>query len=123
MANYVVNQALAATTSALSSIVTYLGLGTGTTDPAKTDTSIEGEITDSGLAKGAATVAQATTTSTNDTLSLSKTWTVSGSKAIAKIGAIRSDGSSLYAIAKFTSAKNVTAGDSFTGTLSIILTN
>jgi hypothetical protein len=122
MANYVVNGGLAGITSALSSVVTYLGVGTSATSPAKTDSALGAEVTDSGLAKGAATVTQTTTSVTSDTLTLSKTWSVTGNKALAEIGAYKSDGT-IYAHALLSSTKNVANGDSFTGTLNVILVN
>jgi len=67
---------------------TYLALGTGTTAAAATDTALETEITDSGLARAGATVTRETTTLTNDTLQLDYTWTASGSKAVTEAGAL-----------------------------------
>ena len=119
MANYFVNQGLAATTTALSSVITWLAVGTGTGAPAKTDTALGAAIVDSGLAAGAATVTQQTTTATNDTLRLAKTWTGTGNKAVTEIAAEKSDGT-LYARCLFTSTKNVSNGDSLAGTINIV---
>ena len=65
---------------------TYLAVGTGTTASAVTDTALETEITDSGLARAAATVTRETTTVTNDTLQLVYTWTASGAKNVSEAG-------------------------------------
>lgn len=68
--------------------VTYLALGTGTTPAAAGDTALEAEIVDSGLERAAATVTLTTTSTTNDTASLAKTWTASGAKAVTELGAL-----------------------------------
>lgn len=65
---------------------TYLAVGTGSTAAVATDTTLVAEITDTGLARAAATVSRTTTTATNDTLSLTYTWTASGAKTIAEVG-------------------------------------
>jgi len=66
---------------------TYLALGTGSTAAAPTDTALEAEITDTGLARASATVSRVTTTVTNDTLQLLKEWTATGVKILREIGA------------------------------------
>lgn len=65
---------------------TYLALGTGTTAADATDTSLEAEITDSGLERASATVSYETTTTTGDTLQLYKSFTATGSKSVTEIG-------------------------------------
>ncbi len=65
---------------------TYLEVGTGTTAFAATQTTLVTPVTDSGLARASVTPTQTTTTVTNDTLQLSKTWTASGSKTLAEVG-------------------------------------
>lgn len=67
--------------------VTYLEVGTGTNAAAAGDTALQTAITDSGLARAAATVTQQTTTTTNDTLQLLKLWSVTGTKAVTECGA------------------------------------
>ena len=67
-------------------VFTALALGTGTTAPVIGNTALETEITDSGLARGAATVGRETTTVTDDTATWDKTFTVTGTKAITEIG-------------------------------------
>ena len=67
---------------------TYLALGTGTTAATATDTTLETEITDSGLARAAATVSYKTTTTTGDTLQLYKSFTATGSKNVSEIGVL-----------------------------------
>jgi len=64
----------------------YLAVGTSSTAVAITDTTLNAEITDTGLARASATVSRVTTTVTNDTLQLTYTWTASGVKSIQEIG-------------------------------------
>jgi len=65
---------------------TYLALGTSSTAVAVTDTALGAEITDTGLARAGATVSRTTTSVTNDTLSMTYTWTATGAKTIEEIG-------------------------------------
>lgn len=67
---------------------TYLAVGTGTTSPAAGNTTLETEITDSGLARASATVSRSTTTVTNDTAVLDKVFSVTGTKAVTEAGAL-----------------------------------
>lgn len=67
---------------------TYLALGTGTTAANVADTTLETEITDSGLARSAATCSRTQTTVANDTAKLSKTWTATGSKNVSEVGTL-----------------------------------
>jgi len=62
---------------------TYLAIGTGTTAAAVTDTTLVTECTTDNLGRAAATVTRTTTTVTNDTLQLAKTFTYSGSTLVA----------------------------------------
>ena len=61
---------------------TYLAVGTGTGAFDATDTTLDAEITDSGLARASATVTRVTTTVTNDTAQLSKAFSVTGTKTL-----------------------------------------
>lgn len=65
---------------------TYLELGTGNTAFNAAQTTLVAAITDTGLARAAATISRVTTTQTNDTLQLMYTWTATGIKVIAEIG-------------------------------------
>ena len=101
---------------------TYLELGTGTTAFAASQTALVTAITDSGLARAAATVSQETTTATDDTLQLTKQWTASGSKTVAEAGIFNgSSGGTMLARTKLTSARALTSGDTYTYTYSIVL--
>jgi len=101
---------------------TYLELGTGTTAFAATQTALVTAITDSGLARAAATVSQETTTQTDDTLQLTKQWTASGSKTVAEAGIFNgSSGGTMLARTKLTSARALTSGSTYSYTYKIIL--
>lgn len=65
---------------------TYLALGTSSTAVSAAHTTLQAEITDTGLARAAATISRSTTTQTNDTLQLDYEWTASGAKSIEEIG-------------------------------------
>jgi len=91
--------------------VTYLELGTGTTAPVAGDTALESAIVDSGLARASATVTQATTTTTNDTLQLVKLFTATGSKAITECGAFNASTSGSMLGRQVFSAINVVSTD------------
>lgn len=91
---------------------TYLEVGTGTTAAAAGNTTLETPITDSGLARAAATCTRVTTTVTNDTAQLDKTWSVSGTKSVTECGILNAaSGGTLLGRQVFT-AVNVVSGDS-----------
>ena len=65
----------------------YLAVGIGTTAATAADTTLETEITDSGLARAVATLDTATTTETDDTSTLTYTWTSNtNTKAVTECG-------------------------------------
>lgn len=65
---------------------TYLAVGTSSTAFGASQTALQAEITDSGFARAAGTVTRTTTSVTNDTLQVTKTWTATGAKTIEEIG-------------------------------------
>jgi len=85
----------------------YIAVGTGTNAAATSDTELQTEITDSGLAR-----AQVTPTSSANVLTLTKTWTASGSKNVTECGVLNAaaDGT-LLGRSVFT-AIPMTSGDS-----------
>jgi hypothetical protein len=92
-----------------------LAIGTGTTAAAATDTALQTEITTGGGARGAATASQVTTTVTNDTTQLVKTWTFTSAFAVTEEGIFdnATSGGNLLAHQVFP-AINVASGDSMT---------
>ena len=90
---------------------TYLEVGTGTTSPVAGNTALETAIVDSGLARAAATVSLVTTTTTNDTAQLLKSWSVSGTKAVTECGAFNAGAAGTMLGRQTFSAINVVSGD------------
>lgn len=98
---------------------TYAALGTGTTAAAVTDTALQTEITTGGLARAAATAAQATTNVTNDTLQLTYTWTATSAFAVTEEGILDASSSGHLLAHQVFSAVNVASGDSIAVTHSV----
>ena len=93
---------------------TYLAVGTGATAADVADTTLQTEITDSGLARAASTVSRVTTSVTNDTAQLSVTWNVSGTKAITEIGAFNAAVAGVLLGRQVFAAVNVATSDVLT---------
>lgn len=91
--------------------VTYLAVGIGTTAANAADTALEDEIVDSGLERAAATCTLVTTTTTNDTAQLVKSWSVTGSKAVTECGAFNDATTGTILGRQVFSAINVISGD------------
>ena len=90
---------------------TYLAVGIGTTAAAATDTALGAEITTGGLERAAATCTRETTTQTNDTAVLNKTWTASASFAVTEAGAFNAASAGVMPGRQVFSAVNVASGD------------
>jgi hypothetical protein len=91
---------------------TYLAVGTGTNAAAAGDTTLQTEITDSGLARVAATASRVTTTVANDTAQLLTTFTVTGTKAVTEAGYLNASSAGVLFARSVFSAVNVVNGDS-----------
>jgi len=102
---------------------TYLAVGSGTTAEGNTLTALTTEITDHGLARAAATVDRATTTQTNDTLRLTKTWTASGgsSDGVEEIGIFNDASVGVMLARKLTGTKTVASGETLAATYDFIV--
>lgn len=100
---------------------TYLAVGTSNTAESATHTALQAEITDSGLARAAATVTRSTTTVTNDTLQLDKTWTASGSKTVEEIGVFNAASSGIMLGRKLTTSKALANGETLQATYKIVV--
>lgn len=100
----------------------YLEVGTGATAAAAAQTALVAAITDSGLARAAATNSLATTSVANDTLRMTKTWAVTGTKAITEIGAFTASSAGVMGGRSVFSAINVANGYSFIGTYDFQIT-
>lgn len=92
---------------------TYLAVGIGTTAATTGDTAMESAITDSGLARAAATCTRITTAQINDTAKLDKTFSgFSVSKAVTECGAFNASSNGVMLGRQVFSAINVVSGDS-----------
>jgi hypothetical protein len=94
-----------------------LAIGIGTQGTPATATALASEITTGGGSRGAATASQVTTTVTNDTTQLVKTWTFTSSFAVTEECIIdnASSGGNMMAYQSF-SAVNVVSTDQLTVT-------
>lgn len=100
---------------------TYLALGTGTTAAAAGDTALKAEITDSGLARAAATVSYETTTTTGDTLQLHKSFTATDSKNVSEIGVLNASSNGVLGGRVVKTAVPLEANDVYNVTYQIVL--
>lgn len=92
----------------------WLALGTSTTAVSAAHTALQAEITDTGLARAASTNSRTTTTQTNDTLSMTASWTASGSKSIEEIGIFNASSNGTMLARALTGTKAVTNGTTVT---------
>ena len=125
--NKITNAGLAAMAALLLTDVAedsfdYIAVGVGTTAAAATDTTLETEITDSGLARAAGTGTRVTTTVTNDTAQLATTFSVTGSKAVTEAGMLNAASAGDLLARQVFSALNVVDGDSLAITWKIVFT-
>jgi len=98
---------------------TYLAVGTSSTAVSAGQTALVGEITDSGLARAAATVSRTTTSVTNDTLTLTYTWTASGTKAVEEIGVFNASSSGTMLSRALTTTKSLVSGEQLVATYNL----
>jgi hypothetical protein len=98
---------------------TYLELGTSSTATSAAHTTLQAAITDTGLARASATVSRTTTTQTNDTLSLTKTWTASGAKTIEEIGVFNASSGGVMLCRALTGSKATANGNVVVATYTI----
>ena len=99
---------------------TYIAVGTDSTAESSGHTTLTAEITDTGLARAAATVSRVTTTATNDTLQLTHTWTASGSKTVEEVGIFNAASAGTMLGRKITGSKAVINGETLTGTYKVV---
>lgn len=97
---------------AAGSPFSHIGVGTGTTAAAATDTGLETAITDSGLARAAATTSEVTTDVTGDTARFLKLFSVTGTKAVTESVVFNNPSGGTPLCRQVFSAINVVNGDS-----------
>ncbi len=101
--------------------MTHIATGTSDTAFAAADTTLGTEITDSGLARAAATVTRVTTNVTDDTTQLVKGFTVTGTKTIKEVGILNASSTGdLGGRTVLETPKDVVSGSSYTITYKTI---
>ena len=90
---------------------TYIAVGTGTTAATASDTVLESEITDSGLARASASISLVTTDTTNDTAQAVKSFSVTGTKAVTEAGMFNASSGGTMLNRQVFSVVNVESGD------------
>lgn len=90
---------------------TYIAVGTGTTAAAVTDTALQTETATSGLSRAASTVSLVTTTVTNDTAQMLKSFSVTGTVAVTESGVLNASSSGTLLCHQVFTAINVVNGD------------
>jgi len=95
---------------------TYLAVGTSATAVNIADTTLNAETTTNGLERAAGTVSRVTTTGTNDTYQITKTWTATGSVSVEEVGVFNAGSGGIMLSHALTGTKAVTNGETLTGT-------
>lgn len=90
---------------------TYIAVGTGTNAAAVTDTTLQTESSTSGLSRASATVSLVTTSVTNDTSQMLKSFSVSGTVAVTESGVLNASSTGTLLCRQVFSAINVVSGD------------
>lgn len=98
---------------------TYLAVGTSSTAFSASQTTLVAEITTGGLERASATVSRVTTTQTNDTLQLVKTWTSSATHSVEEIGYFNASSAGTMGGRALTTTKAVASGETLTGTYQV----
>lgn len=119
VSNLVVDAGLAGAASRINgagaeAAFTYLEIGIGTTAADHADTTLESAISTYACGRAAATCTRVTTTVTNDTAQLVKSWTVGagGSFAVTESGIFNNSSAGTMLARQVFSAINIAAGDS-----------
>jgi len=94
---------------------TYLANGTSSTAFAASQTALVAENNNTyGFGRAAATVSQVTTTQTNDTLQLTKTWTATGSVMVREVGVFNAPSSgTMLARTVLSADKTIASGETY----------
>jgi hypothetical protein len=94
-------------------------VGTSNTAAAQSQTALVAELSTLGLSRTVATVSRTTTSQTNDTLTLTYTWTATGSTTVNEIGVFNASSSGIMAARKVTTATVLSNGQLLIGTYNI----
>lgn len=98
---------------------TYIAVGTSSTAPTVGQTALVAETTTNGLQRASATVSRTTTTVTNDTLNLTKTFTATGTVAVEEVGVFNAASSGTMLSRALTGTKTVLNGETYVVTYTL----
>ena len=100
----------------------YVANGSGSTDAAAAQTALVSENTGSGSDRAAVTPTSETTTTTDDTLRFTKTWTFSGSKTLREFGIFNASSDGVM-LARYvlTADKSLVSGETYTLTADVVV--
>lgn len=97
--------------SGAPAVADYIAVGTGTNAFAAGDTALQTETVGSGLTRAQGTVSLVTTTTTNDTAQVLKSFTVTGTVAVTESGVLNASSGGTLLCRQVFSAINVLNGD------------
>lgn len=97
--------------SGAPAVADYIAVGTGTNAFAAGDTTLQTETSGSGLTRAQGTVSLVTTTTTNDTAQVLKSFTVTGTVAVTESGVFNASSAGTLLARQVFSAINVVNGD------------
>lgn len=100
----------------------YIAVGTGTTAFAAGDTALQTETSGSGLTRAQATVSLVTTTTTNDTAQMTKTFSVTGTVSVTESGVFNASSSGTLLCRQTFTAIPTVNGDSLAITWKVQIT-
>ena len=92
-------------------VVVYIAVGTSNTAVSAGQTALIGEISTNGLSRALGTFSQQTTTTTNDTFQVTKTFSVSGTSTIEEVGIFNASSGVTMLSRALTGAISVVNGD------------
>lgn len=103
-------------------VAAYIALGTSSTSVTTGQTTLGAETSATGLARALGTFSQITTTTTNDTFKLTKTFTNTsgGTVVIEEIGIFNASSSGTMLSRALTGTKSVSNGESITATYTLV---
>jgi hypothetical protein len=104
-------------------VPTYIALGTDDTAVAGNQTTLVAEITDSGLERATGTVSQETTTVTDDSYQITKTFTATGSKTIEEAGIFNDPSAGTMLSRALTTSKAIANGEQIAVTYKLVFAN
>lgn len=102
---------LAALAGSVVTPFTYIAVGTSNTAVSAGQTALIAEISTNGLSRTTGTFSQVTTTTTNDTMQLTKTYSVSGTSTIEEIGIFNAASVGVMLSRALTGSTSVVNGD------------